>query len=303
MIKSAIITGATSFIGRALINLLLENECTILAIVRPNSERLNLLPESPYLKIIEKQLYELEQINNKDDEKYDFFFHIGWVSDFPEGRNNYEGQKQNLKYNVEAVKLANRFHCEAFLSVGSQAECGRVQTKISPTTIDNPENAYGAIKCEAYKQTRDLCEQLHIRQLWPRLLSAYGEGDQSKTLVMTCLNACKQKKEIELTPCEQIWDYVYVTDVARALICIAQKGKHGKKYTIASGEAKPLKDYVKIITDITGYKELINSIGKKPYTDRQVMYLWGDIDETFDDTGFVPIYNFEKGIKTIIKNN
>lgn len=57
-------------------------------------------------------------------------------------------QTDNIKNELEAVKLAKRFGCETFVGAGSQAENGRLKDgeKVSPTSPTNPDNGYGIAK-------------------------------------------------------------------------------------------------------------------------------------------------------------
>jgi len=296
MIRKAIITGATSHIGLALIDFLLQKSYSIVAIIRPGTSRRNLLPVSDRLELLEAQLWELDLLKLPDG-SYDTLYHIGWNSDFENARYNLDGQIKNVDYTLKAAKLACKYGCRTFVGVGSQAECGRITERLSVFTPDNPENAYASAKCIAYQKAKEFCEIYQIKFCWPRLLSTYGPYDRANTLIMSCLNACLNNNSLDLTGCEQIWDYIYITDVANALYLIATQGNHGKKYPIASGIGKPLKEYIEVIAKITGYNRILDDVGKISYTDKHVMYLWGDISELTKDTGFIPEVGFESGIK------
>lgn len=299
MCSCAIVTGATSFIGIALIKKLLNEHYNVIAVIRPNSLGKGNIPLSNNVKIIEAQLSSLDQLE-LGDRRYETLFHIGWANDFVNSRYNFEEQMKNIEYTQKAVELAIRSGCNTFVGVGSQAECGRVDHKISSKTPDNPENAYAIAKCEAYYKSLKLCENYGLKHCWPRLLSAYGPYDRPHTLIMSCLEACLQNKKIELTACEQIWDYVYVDDVAKALCLISKKGVNGKRYSIASGIGRKLSEYIKDITEVTRNDILIKGIGKKAYSEKQVMYLCGDISELNYDTGFIPEISFREGINNAI---
>lgn len=302
MIKRAIVTGATSFIGIALIELLLSEGYDVAAIIRPNSLRkLLLMKKFPGVVLVECELKDLEQVI-LPQEKYDIVFHIGWTSDFANSRFNLEGQMMNVQYCENAVKLAAKYECTSFLGVGSQAECGVVDRPINSSTKDNPMTAYAEAKCMAYDKTRKMCHEYAIYQYWPRLLSAYGPYDRITTMIMSCISACKENCILELTHAEQIWDYIYVKDVAHALLAIAKSGMPEKKYSIASGVGKPLREYISNIAEIMEYPELIKGIGKKGYAENQVMYLVGDIEELIKDTGIQIEYEFEKGIMELTQN-
>ena len=66
-----------------------------------------------------------------------------------------------------------------------------------------------------------------------------------------------------------------------------------------SGKTKQLKEYIEAIRD-TVNPELEIGIGDIPYAEKQVMYLCADISSLTDDTGFVPQYSFEDGIKETV---
>lgn len=302
MNKKVIVTGGTSFIGIALIELLQCREYDIVVIIRPNSTRKDLLMRKfPKIRVVECALEDLDKAI-LPQKKYDVLFHIGWTSDFPDSRFNIEGQMQNVRYCGYAVRLAAKYECQAFLCIGSQAECGVVWHPINSLTRDNPMTAYAEAKCRAYDWTRKLCLEYGIKQYWPRLLSAYGLYDRSTTMIMSCILACREKRTIELTPAEQIWDYIYVKDAAKALLAIVDSGVPGKKYSIASGEGRPLGEYIAGIAEIMEYPQLCNGVGKKAYAENQVMYLVGDIEELIMDTHFNLDYRFEEGIHEIIKS-
>ena len=68
---------------------------------------------------------------------------------------------------------------------------------------------------------------------------------------------------------------------------------------IGSGEAHPLKEYIHKIAAVTGYKKEIG-FGKRPYNDKQVMYLQADVTK-LQELGFKPQVPFEEGIRSIIE--
>lgn len=301
MNRYVIVTGATSMIGFSLVNLLLKNGYYVTAIIRPFSARADIFPSHERLTVIKSQLNRLSHLTLPNN-TYDIFYHIAWDSGFKNSRDNIEGQMRNVIFALEAAQLSKKYGCNTFFSVGSQAECGRVSARINSTTSDCPENAYAIAKCRTYDQLLTFCEQNNIRFCWPRLLSAYGPYDRPHTLIMSCIEACRNKVPMAMTPCEQIWDYIYASDVANAFYQISQKGIHGKKYSVSSGIGRPLKEYVRNIASAMNYMELLDGIGQIAYSSNQVMYLWGDIKELTEDTGFVPRVNFQKGINNTIND-
>ena len=300
--RTIVITGATSFIGSALIRRLLkEDTCRIVAVTAPDSLRKDRICQSDRVHIIESDLADIDHIEPHCMENVDCIYHIGWTSRFANARYNLEGQIQNVVYLEKLIGWADKVGCKKILGVGSQAECGRISSALSELTPDHPETSYAVAKCRAYAKGMELCGRYGIKFFWPRLLSAYGPGDKMRTMIMSCLDAAVYKKKIEFTKCEQIWDYIYVDDVADALIKIVKEGDPGVKYTIASGQGRPLRDYICEIAEITGASWLLEGIGKIVYAEDQVMYLTGDIQRLAEDTGFEPKVSFDKGIKETLR--
>ena len=107
-------------------------------------------------------------------------------------------------------------------------------------------------------------------------------------------------QKAEFTPGEQVWDYLYSGDAARAMLLLAQKGKSGKVYVLGSGEARRLREYIEVMAkeaaDFTGRESAI-AFGEVPYGENQVMFLSADLEELCKDTGFVPEVSFAEGIR------
>ncbi len=147
--------------------------------------------------------------------------------------------------------------------------------------------------------SRLFCKQLGLQFNWTRILSAYGENDREGTLIKYLIKSFIKGETPALTPCEQIWDYIYSEDVADAFRSISLNGMDGKTYVIGSGHGQPLKDFVDIIAGILGV-DCEECFGIKEYPPHQPMMMCSDISELTKDTGFVPRYSFEDGIRKVI---
>lgn len=295
--KKVIVMGATGMIGQALIRQCLAAGLTTLAIDRP-CEKLKKIPSHPSVKILECDIARLAEV--KPAEQYDAFIHLGWKSTSTHSRDDVYGQTENIKYALDAVKLAKRFDCTVFVGAGSQAEYGRVEGLVSPQSAIRPENGYGIAKFAAGALTRILCGQLGIRHNWARILSVYGPGDNDYTMIMHCVRTLLAGEKPIVTECGQMWDYLYCDDVAKALLAIADKGRRDSVYCIGSGRERRMREYVEIIRDAINPSAEIG-FGERAYNKNQVMRLLGDIAPLTEDTGFVPEVPFEEGIRRTIE--
>lgn len=300
-----VITGATGAIGRALVTEALKNGDEVLAIVHKKSVRAEELHHIKGCSVFRADLNEYEHIwdamkaQGLKTNGYGLFFHLAWMAPFGTDRDNPDLQMDNVQAALEAVRLACELGCHTFIGTGSQAEYGRVDGILSPDTAVKPETGYGIAKLCAGQMTRLLCEQTGMRHVWTRVLSVYGPHDRDETLISTAVFNMLRNAETSFTPCEQIWDYIYSEDAARAIYAAGQKGRSGSIYMIGSGEARRLSEYIMVIAELTGYGRAIG-FGKRPYNPRQVMHLQADITSLKQDTGFVPDVCFEEGAVRLI---
>jgi len=296
-----IITGATSMIGAATVAEALAQGKRVAAIVRKNSPEwgnLRGLAGHPNLTIVECGIEDYKSL--MFDARYDAFLHMAWKSTDAAARDDAYTQIDNITYTVDALHCARRAGCEAFVDAGSQAEHGPVMEKLSGDTACHPESGYGIAKYAAGALSRLTAAQLGMRSCHARILSTYGEGMNPGTLIMYLIKTLLANEKPSLTKCEQLWDYLYVRDTARAFLAIAENGKPGKAYPVGAGYARPLREYVETIRDLIN-PAVDLGFGEKDYYPHQPMYLCADIAELTNDTGFVPKVCFADGIKNTIK--
>lgn len=297
--KKVVVTGATGAVGIALVNKLIEENVQVLVLVRKEG-RVGKIPIHPLVKIDYCSLEEMDYYNPKETD-YDVFFHLAWSGSYGEDRNDMFLQADNIKYELNAVMLANRFGCRVFIGAGSQAENGRLPNgvKVSPQSPENPDSGYGIAKLASGRLSRILCNQLGIRHNWCRILSAYGPGDGVHTMVMSTIIKFLNGEDCDFTLGNQQWDFCYNGDIANAFYLVAEKGKPDAVYTIGTGETRALKDYITIIRDEVAPNAKCN-FGVVDYFPNQVMYLCADITDLTRDTGFKSSVDFETGIKNTV---
>ena len=185
-------------------------------------------------------------------------------------------------------------------SIGNSLEVIEAVEALNGNMSVDPVTGYGVCKYTAGKLSRIFAQNMGLRHIWVRILSVYGPGDNKKTLISSCIDSILNNKPFDTTEGNQMWDYIYSEDCARAFIKVATSGVDGKVYTIGSGKIRPLREYIEIIRDNIN-PDFNVGFGRRAYNKNQVMYLKADISELVNDTGFVPQITFEEGIKRTIK--
>ncbi len=288
-----IITGSTGMIGLALIELLHEKH-EVIAIVRPDSPNNDKLYKYSDITIIPCDISNLKSLKNKISHG-DLFFHLAWSKTYGTiNRNDIHSQLKNIEYTLDATQLAYDIGCHSFVGAGSQAEFGIHDKLLTENTNIKPITGYGIAKYAAGNLSRIFSNQLGIKHCWTRILSVYGPGDNN-SLIGSLIKSILKNEKFDTTPGEQIWNYIYSIDCARALYKIAIYGKNNKTYIISGEEEKQLKEYILKIRDLINPEYEIG-FGKRKYNKNQVKYMSGDISQLKKDTGFKIKYSFEEGI-------
>ena len=296
----AIISGATGAVGVSLIEELLSKGWLVTAVARPNSKRLSGMPKHDNLKIVECDIAMMRNLIDMLPHDYDAFYHFAWDGTYGDSRQNLALQTQNILYSLDAVHVAHVLGCKVFIGAGSQSEFGHVSGILYPDMPCNPDNGYGIAKLTAGWMTRLECQKLGIRHIWCRIISMYGPHDNQYTLIMTAINGMLRGEKVSFSKGDQIWDYIYNKDAARAFRLVAEKGRDGAVYCFGTGKTRRLADFIRAIRDEID-PTLPIGLGERPYYPNQVMHLEADISNLTADTGFVPKYSFEEGIRETIE--
>lgn len=301
MIKRVVITGATSMLGIGLINYLLQNNVEkIIAVCSRESNRKAQIPKDERITVVGCNLSEIEHLRDMIEGEYEIFYHFAWEGTKASERNNPEVQLNNIRSTLKAVKAAKDLGCHLFIGTGSQAEYGNQSIRLNENLLVGPESAYGITKYTAGKLSSLYAKEIGIGHIWVRVVSVYGPQDRSDTMIMSSLKELLKNKKAAFTKGEQLWDYLYQDDAARALALIGAKGKSDSIYVLGSGKARMLKSYIEDMLAVLG-EEYTANMGEIPYAEQTRMYLCGDITSLTKDTGFIPEIDFKTGISHTIK--
>lgn len=298
-INKVVITGPTGAVGVALINEFISKNVEIYAICRVNSKRINNIPKHRLVHIIECNMNQYKSLVSVLPHDIDVFYHFAWDGTYGESRNNPLVQTKNIEYSMDSVFLAKELNCKVYVGAGSQSEYGHSNEVKGPTDYCFPDNFYGAAKLSTSHMTRVYCSQLGIKHIWCRIFSLFGPYDGEYTMIMSSIKKMLNNEDCKFTAGDQIWDYIYSKDAAKAFRLVAEKGIDGSVYCIASGQTRPLKEYIKSMHKLVNINCKI-LLGAIPYYEHQAMNLTADISNLKSDTGFEPKYTFEEGIKDLV---
>ncbi len=295
--KKIIITGATGFIGIHLIKQWLAKDVEVYAVIRPHSKNAGRIPKNDHICIIELRMEEYNKLPELIGSA-DYFYHFAWEGARVPYRDDVEMQKNNYECALLAYETAKKLGCKFFLGSGSQAEYGSTIGIVDENYPCSPTTEYGKQKLNTCKELLKRAEQDGMKLIWTRIFSIYGPYDFQGTLVMTSINKMLLDEPIEMTEGTQLWDYLYVSDAAAAMVLLAETECDNGVYNIASGDYKPLRTFVEEIKRIVNSKSELK-FGVVPFGPHGPVNLTPDSSK-IKDLGWRPTVDFAEGIKTII---
>lgn len=297
-----VITGASSFLGKEMINFLLSEGHQVFAVCRPNSKGLTKLPNSENLKIV---LAEMPAYKNLQDQiNYaDIFINLSWQGTDHDSRNLKDIQEENIRYSSDAIYAASKMGCKLFVESGSQAEYGTCLDKITEETPCAPFSDYGRAKLAIKEKGFELAEVLDIKYLHLRIFSLFGETDHPWTLIMSCLKKMLVNEQVDLSPCTQKWNFLYVKDAVKQICLLIEFAlRNGdfihEVYNIASGDTRILKDFVEEMKALTMSNSKLNYGVVVP---NNIVSLEPVVDKIENAIHFISDYSFRSVVNNIIK--
>lgn len=296
--KCAVVTGGTGFIGSWLVKELVKHQIKVIMLVRAGSD-VSSWKDDDLVQVIQYDSEEYEALKNNSN-PVDAFYHLAWGGVSSADKNNCSLQMDNIEFAIKMLEFASDIGVKKFIGTGTVAEYSFCETVMDVNARQTPNDMYGAAKTAAHYLLETRARILKIPFVWAVVPSTYGEGRKNNNILTYTICSLLRGECPEYGYLTQMWDFLYVGEVARALYFIGEYGKTEKTYGIGSGAYRPLREYVEEIRNLIN-SDLKIGIGIKPELSEKVFSSCVNIEELSKDTGFVPNISFEEGIKSTIE--
>lgn len=293
--KKTIITGADGFVGSYTVDCFLENGVDVFAIDRGKMP--TRLKKRKGLRYMQCDIEDCgKMLKNIPANEYDTFIHFAWACSAGTGRSDYNLQMKNAVNVVECMKTAKKLGCTRFICAGSIMEYEVEAAVHAQGSRPGMPYIYGMGKHAAHCLCKSVAADIGIELVWPMITNAYGVGELSPRFVNTTLKKIINGEPLHFTAATQNYDFVYVTDVARAFYLIAKNGKPFCEYMIGSSNARPLKQFI-LEMQQTLAPESTALFGDVPFTGINMPLDIFDTTATEEDCGFKAAVSFAEGIR------
>lgn len=297
-VSTAVLTGASGFIGAAVHAELLRRKIRPLVLLRSESDRTRLSQLDEKNVFIFSKLDDAGLAEKLRAHQPDVFIHCAWRGVGGAERNEEFQLKENIPFTLASAELAAATGCRQWVGLGSQAEYGNANRVLDENAPTNPTTLYGQAKLASGREAFTLCAKKSLAAAWLRVFSTYGPGDHPHWMIPFVIREFLSNRSPQVTKCEQLWDYLFVADAARAVASVSD-GKTTGVFNLGSGEARSLKEILEIIRAESG-SSVSPAYGAVPYRPDQVMHLQAGISKLTAATGWKPQVSLEAGLRETV---
>jgi UDP-glucose 4-epimerase len=303
--RSALVTGATGFIGSALVQRLLADRVQVTCLVR-SRRRLLAEPNSPDLRIIETHSFKDAELRQRlKDVPIDVVFHLASYGVRREDRDVRHLIEGNLELLADLLIAMAESPIRRFVHAGSCSEYGFPASDgilVSEQHPLNPTSLYGAAKAASFLFGNALASDLKIPFLTLRLFGVFGTREAPRRLLPYLIRRLASDQMVDLTPGEQVRDLLYEDDVVEAFISAAEAQglNDGAVYNVCSGCPIRVRAVGEAVAYELGKPLHLLQWGKREYRSDEPMWLVGDNRRFASATGWQPSISLPAGIRRMI---
>jgi nucleoside-diphosphate-sugar epimerase len=174
---------------------------------------------------------------------------LDWEGVSSSKRDDDAVQASNLARQKAVLASAIDTGVSRLIGVGSQAEYGPLNTRVTESMVPHPDTAYGRAKVEALRAWQVRSAQSPVSLVWARIFSVYGPLEGEGSVLSSIADAIAGGRTIALGEARLGWSYLYAADAASALIELATHPSVSGVYNVGHPEDPPLRDSLERFAD------------------------------------------------------
>jgi nucleoside-diphosphate-sugar epimerase len=208
-------------------------------------------------------------------------------------------QFDNIRMTLALVDASIEAGAKKFVGIGSQAEYGRFDRRITEEDLPQPTMLYGAAKLSACHLARQRTREAGIAFAWLRLFSVYGPGDNPNWLIPAAAASLMQGIAPKCTVGTQKWDYLHIDDVASGTVAAAATDGATGVFNLSSGSPIAVRTIIERLRDLAA-PGLELRFGEIPFGPDQIMHLEGDNSRLKNATRWTPRTDALDGLADVV---
>jgi nucleoside-diphosphate-sugar epimerase len=267
-----LVTGATGFIGRHLVQALLDRDHSVTAVAR-DTRKAQSIPWWSEVDFISCDIHKTDDITGVLGSP-DILVHLAWA-----GLSDYKSPhhfERNLPADYNFIRSMVEGGVQRVLVTGTCLEYGMQRGKLAENMPTFPVTSYGQAKDSLRKLLQVLQDEIGFNLQWVRLFYSYGAFQNPNSLLAQLEQAIDNGKQIfKMSGGEQLRDYLPVEEVAERLVLLIEHPECNGIINCCKGSPVSVRRLVEQHIKRRG-ADISLDIGHYPYPDYEAMAFWGD---------------------------
>ena len=293
------VTGGAGFIGSCLVNELLLNDIDVLVFDNFSTGKKEFLP-IPHqgLKIVEGDIVDHPQLLQAAQAwQPDVVVHLAALHYIPYCNKHC---RETIRVNVEGLQsvleVCRACNVARIVFASSAAVYAISDEANQESNPPDPIDIYGLSKWFGERLLWQFHQETGVSCLAAPLFNVYGINETNPHVIPAILEQVEQAKDIELGNVEACRDFIFVRDVALALLALvnAESQPFGI-FNVGSGREYSIRDVVAVCEGIVQRPLSIQTVESRQRKQER-WHLWADISHIKETIGWQPQYDLRTGL-------
>jgi nucleoside-diphosphate-sugar epimerase len=281
-----LVTGSTGFVGKNLVTRLIREDHEILELTRSIKKSKELFGNKTIKLKITDLKFKLKIVEFNPEIVIHLASYLTSSDKFEDATKLIE---VNISFLSKVLDAVSKTSLKLFINTGTFAEYFKGDGNLEPAYF------YAATKTASRAFVDYYATTYNFKQCTVVPYTIYGGKDSQKKIIDIIYDSIDSKQPIDLSPGEQVLDFIHVEDVVEFYVTLVNKLDtldYKTNFQLGTGKGTTLKELAILIENVIGKKTKINWGGKK-YRSSDVMYAVADIS----NLKWKPRIDLPKGIK------
>jgi nucleoside-diphosphate-sugar epimerase len=290
------VTGGSGFIGKPVVRELAKRGHDVLVLSRKAKPDLEFT--SDRIDFVRGDLKD-HQVMGRIMKDYgtQALIHLAW-----EGLPDYSWEmcERNLGCSIKLFSEAAEAGCSRILSTGSCWEYAARTGICSEDDQLGSASVFSAVKNALRYIGEGISRDKGLRFNWLRLFFVYGPGQRKGSLIPHVIECMKTGVYPRLQNPLAGNDFVFVDDVAQAVVDVVEGVPRNVVYNVGSGTSTSVEEIVRCV-----YRQMDKPVDERAFVhqrDMEGQNFWANISRLGHDANWQPQHNIESGIRATLKN-
>ena len=301
-----LITGGAGFIGSEFVSQIASDSSvniTVLDSLTYAGDKKNLattLDKIDFFEIDIRDKSELEQLFNS--RKFNRIVHFAAESHVDNSISNPTiFAETNVIGTLNLLELSQKHSLDRFLHISTDEVYGSVSTGYSTENSPlNPSSPYSASKAAAEHFVFSFLHTFNLPIQIVRCSNNYGPRQNPEKLIPHFISKLLNNEQVPVYgDGTNIREWLHVSDCARAILLVLNKGKTGEVYNISSGEFRKNLEVTRMLVEMMGKpQELIKFVEDRKGHDFRYAI---DSSKIRSELGWEPLVSLETGLRGTVE--